>query len=345
MSEDSYEDMKLKEVLLKLQALTKSIQEEKSKSQSYLERIKEFEGSLQEKDAEIEDLTKEKFDLKSKLSLEKSKQAPQKKNVSLFSSLMNTIMDKSDDSKVKKLEEKINQQNFEIKDLSQRLMEQKESFDQQKIQFQTMITLQNQQMNELKEKLEELKIKKEQQKDEKPEMDEKEEIELLTNNFNRERDEYSKMIEEYKNELKESREKKSELDKKVSEYEENFTYRNVENNAMKKQMSSYVEQINKLKKDIHEKQLTDRIFQVEKPSEGIGIGKSKKVMTIMFTWNKVKNIIEVKFRRLKDGGKSIKEEIVNILDIKTFSKPNNKSDTIDISFIVSIIIYNFYYFK
>ena len=340
MSEDSYEDMKLKEVLLKLQALTKSIQEEKSKSQSYLERIKEFESSLQEKDAEIEDLTKEKFELKSKLSLEKSKQAPQKKNVSLFSTLMNTIMDKPEDSKVKKLEEKINQQNFEIKDLSQRLMEQKESFDQQKIQFQTMITLQNQQLNELKERLEEAKAQKEQQKDEKPEIDEKEEIELLTNNFNRERDEYSKMIEDYKNELKESREKKKELDKKVSEYEENFTYRNVENNAMKKQMSKYVEQINKLKIEIHEKQLTDRIFQVEKPSEGIGIGKSKKVMTIMFTWNKTKNIIEVKFRRLKDGGKSVKEDIVNILDIKSFCKSNNKSDTIDISFIVSIIIYN-----
>ena len=340
MSEDSYEDMKLKEVLLKLQALTKSIQEEKSKSQSYLERIKEFESSLQEKDAEIEDLTKEKFDLKSKLSLEKSKQAPPKKNVSLFSSFINTIMDKPDDSKVKKLEEKINQQNFEIKDLSQRLMEQKENFDQQKIQFQTMITLQNQQMNELKEKLKEIKTKNEQQKEEKPEMDEKEEIELLTNNFNRERDEYSKMIEEYKNELKESREKKKELDKKISEYEENFTYRNVENNAMKKQMTTYVEQINKLKIEIHEKQLTDRIFQVEKPSDGIGIGKSKKVMTIMFTWNKLKNIIEVKFRRPKDGGKSIHEDIVNILDIKTFGKSSNKSDTIDISFIVSILIYN-----
>ena len=208
-----------------------------------------------------------------------------------------------------------------------------------------MITLQNQQVNELKEKLEEAKAQKEQQKDEKPEIDEKEEIELLTNNFNRERDEYSKMIEEYKNELKESREKKKELDKKISEYEENFTYRNVENNAMKKQMTTYVEQINKLKIEIHEKQLTDRIFQVEKPSEGIGIGKSKKVMTIMFTWNKIKNIIEVKFRRLKDGGKSVKEDIVNILDIKTFCKSNNKSDTIDISFIVSIIIYNFHYFK
>ena len=340
MSEDSYEDMKLKEVLLKLQALTKSIQEEKSKSQSYLERIKEFESSLQEKDAEIEVLTKEKFDLKSKLSLEKSKQAPPKKNTSLFSTLMNTIMDKPDDSKVKKLEEKINQQNFEIKDLSQRLMEQKENFDQQKIQFQTMITLQNQQLNELKEKLEEAKAQKAQQKDEKPEIDEKEEIELLTNNFNRERDEYSKMIEEYKNELKESREKKKELDKKITEYEENFTYRNVENNAMNKQMSKYVEQINKLKIEIHEKQLTDRIFQVEKPSDGIGIGKSKKVMTIMFTWNKLKNIIEVKFRRPKDGGKSIYEDIVNILDIKTFGKSSNKSDTIDISFIVSILIYN-----
>ena len=340
MSEDSYEEMKLKEVLLKLQALTKSIQEEKSKSQSYLERIKEFESSLQEKDAEIEDLTKEKFDLKSKLSLEKSKQAPPKKNTSLFSTLMNTIMDKPDDSKVKKLEEKINQQNFEIKDLSQRLMEQKENFDQQKIQFQTMITLQNQQLNELKEKLEEAKAQKAQQKDEKPEIDEKEEIELLTNNFNRERDEYSKMIEEYKNELKESREKKKELDKKITEFEENFTYRNVENNAMNKQMSKYVEQINKLKIEIHEKQLTDRIFQVEKPSDGIGIGKSKKVMTIMFTWNKLKNIIEVKFRRPKDGGKSTYEDIVNILDIKTFGKSSNKSDTIDISFIVSILIYN-----
>lgn len=345
MSEDSYEDMKLKEVLLKLQALTKSIQEEKSKSQSYLERIKEFESSLQEKDAEIVDLTREKFDLKSKLSLEKSKQAPQKKNVSFFSSIINTIMDKPDDSKVKKLEEKINQQNFEIKDLSQRLMEEKENFDQQKIHFQTMITLQNQQMNELKEKLEEAKAQKEKQKDEKPEMDEKEEIELLTNNFNRERDEYSKMIEDYKNELKESRERKKELNAKVSEYEENYTYRNVENSAMKKQMTSSVEQINKLKSEIHEKQLTDRIFQVEKNSDGLGIGKSKKVMTIMFTWNKTKNIIEVKFRRLKDGGKTVKEDIVNILDIKTFNKSGNKSDNIDISFIVSIIIYNFYYFK
>ena len=345
MSEDSYEDIKLKEVLLKLQALTKSIQEEKSKSQSYLERIKEFESSLQEKDAEIEDLTKEKFDLKSKLSLEKSKQAPPKKNTSLFSTLINTIMDKPDDSKVKKLEEKINQQKFEIKDLSQRLMEEKENFDQQKIQFQTMITLQNQKMDELKEKLKEVKSQKEQQKDEKPEMDEKEEIELLTNNFNRERDEYSKMIEEYKNELKESREKKNELNKKVAEYEENFTYRNVENNAMKKQMTGYVDQINKLKIEIHEKQLTDRIFQVEKPSEGLGITKSKKVMTIMFTWNKTKNIIEVKFRRLKDGGKTVKEDIVNILDIKTFRKTPNKPDYVDISFIVSIIIYNFYCFK
>lgn len=44
-------------------------------------------------------------------------------------------MDKPDDSKVKKLEEKINQQNFEIKDLSQRLMEQKKILTNKKFNF------------------------------------------------------------------------------------------------------------------------------------------------------------------------------------------------------------------
>ena len=55
-------------------------------------------------------------------------------------------------------------------------MEEKESFDQQKIKFQTMITLQNQQMVELKEKLE----KTNNEKDNSASTSRKEELELLT---------------------------------------------------------------------------------------------------------------------------------------------------------------------
>ena len=62
-----------------------------------------------------------------------------------------------DDSKVSKLEEKINQLNFENKDLTRRFMEERETFDQQKIKFQTLLTIQKQEMEKLKKKLENAK--------------------------------------------------------------------------------------------------------------------------------------------------------------------------------------------
>ena len=330
MSEQPKEELKIKDLLIKLQVLTNGLIEERKKSQSYLDRLKEYEESLQKKDSEIVDLTKEKFDLKSKLALEKSKQGPSKKNESYFSSFLNKFMEKPpDDSKVTKLEEKINQQKFEIKDLTQRLMEEKESFDQQKIKFQTMITLQNQQMTELKEKLEKAKT----ENNNSAATSNKEDIELLTRNFNRERDEYSKNLAEYKNELKESKEKVEDLTNKLIQYKDAYEAKNVENNAMKKQIGDYGVQINQLKKEIHNKQLSDRMFQVERVKDGIV--KNKKVMTIVFSWNKIKNIIEVKFTRMKHGGKP-KEDVVNILDISTFKKNEKKPENIDVAFTVSI---------
>lgn len=71
---------------------------------------------------------------------------------------MNKISNKPADSAyVNELEGKVNQLNFEIKDLSQRLMESNESFDQQKMQFQMMITLQKQEMAKVQKQLEEEK--------------------------------------------------------------------------------------------------------------------------------------------------------------------------------------------
>ena len=335
MSEQQKEELKIKDLLIKLQVLTNGLIEERKKSQSYLDRIKEYEESLQKKDAEIADLTKEKFDLKSKLTLEKSKQGPGKKNDSYLSSFINKFMEKPvDESKVGKLEEKVNQQNYEIKDLTQRLMEEKETFDQQKIKFQTMITLQNQQMTELKKKMEESK----KQEIVNPAPNEeiinsyKEKIENLNRKFNMERDEYEKKISEIKSELKEQKEKSEALETGLNKYKEAYEMRNIENGAMKKQVSDINAQLSQLRVEIKNSKFTPRMFQVERIKDGLV--KNKKVMTITFTWNKKKNTCEVIFKRMKHGGK-VQEDTVNIIDISTFKVADKKKETVDIVFTVS----------
>ena len=342
MAEQQKEELKIKDLLIKLQVLTNGLIEERKKSQSYLDRIKEYEQSLQKKDAEIADLTREKFDLKSKLTLEKSKQATNKKNDSYFSSFLNKFMEKPvDDSKVGKLEEKINQQKYEIKDLTQRLMEEKESFDQQKIKFQTMITLQNQQMAELKKNLENTKKEKEKEvPNEELILSHKEKIDSLNRKFNLEKDEYEKKLAEYRIELKDQKEKCENLEVALSKYKEAYDARTVENNAMKLQITSLDSQLNQAKVEIKNKQLAPRMFQVERIKDGLV--KNKKTMTITFQWNRKKNVCEVIFRRMKKGG--VKEDIVNIVDISQFKINDKKKENVDIVFTVSVYyLINIYY--
>jgi chromosome segregation ATPase len=342
MAEQQKEELKIKDLLIKLQVLTNGLIEERKKSQSYLDRIKEYEQSLQKKDAEIADLTREKFDLKSKLTLEKSKQAPNKKNDSYLSSFLNKFMEKPvDDSKVGKLEEKINQQKYEIKDLTQRLMEEKESFDQQKIKFQTMITLQNQQMAELKKNLENTKKEKEKEvPNEELILSHKEKIDSLNRKFNLEKDEYEKKLAEYRIELKDQKEKCENLEVALSKYKEAYDARTVENNAMKLQITSLDSQLNQAKVEIKNKQLAPRMFQVERIKDGLV--KNKKTMTITFQWNKKKNVCEVIFRRMKKGG--VKEDVVNIVDISQFKMNDKKKENVDIVFTVSVYyLINIYY--
>ena len=339
MAEQQKEELKIKDLLIKLQVLTNGLIEERKKSQSYLDRIKEYEQSLQKKDAEIADLTREKFDLKSKLTLEKSKQATNKKNDSYFSSFLNKFMEKPvDDSKVGKLEEKINQQKYEIKDLTQRLMEEKESFDQQKIKFQTMITLQNQQMAELKKNLENTKKEKEKEvPNEELILSHKEKIDSLNRKFNLEKDEYEKKLAELRSELKDQKEKNENLEVSLNKYKEAYEARTIENNAMKNQVTNLDKQLNQAKIEIKNKQLAPRIFQVERIKDGLV--KNKKSMTITFKYNKNKNICEVIFSRMKKG--AIKEDVVNIVDISQFKINDKKKENIDIVYTVSIY-YNKY---
>ena len=311
MSEQKRGEITIKDLLIKLQVLSNGLIEERKKSQGYLNRIKEYEESIQNKDSEIVDLTKEKFELKSKLTLERSKTGDSNRN------------------EYTKLVEKFNQQKFEIKDLSQRVMEEKESYDQQKIKFQTMITLQDQQIAELKKNLQNVKT-------EVPKVEvvseEKEKMEALTRKFNLERDQSEGQISKAKNELNEEKEKIETINKKLLEYKNAFDTKNIENKNMKNQIGDLNNQIKNLKQELHNKQLSPRMFQVEKIKDGVL--KNKKVMTITFRWNKDKNRCEVVFKRMKHGGK-IKEDIVNITDISQFRVSDKKKETIDIVFFVS----------
>ena len=311
MSENQRGEITIKDLLIKLQVLSNGLIEERKKSQGYLNRIKEYEESTQKKDSEIVDLTKEKFELKSKLTLERSKTGGSNRN------------------EYTKLVEKFNQQKFEIKDLSQRVMEEKESYDQQKIKFQTMITLQDQQIAELKKNLQNVKT-------EVPKVEvvseDKEKMEALTRKFNLERDQYEGQISKAKNELNEEKEKIETINKKLLEYKNASEAKFIENKNMKNQIGDLNSQIKNLKQELHNKQLSPRMFQVEKIKDGVL--KNKKVMTITFRWNKDKNRCEVVFKRMKHGGK-IKEDVVNITDISQFKVSDKKKETIDIVFFVS----------
>ena len=340
-------ELQIKDLLLKLQVLTYGIIEERKKSQSYLQRIKEFEATLQKKDSEIVELTKAKFDLQSKLTLELSKKSLSKKNDGYISSLINKFTEKpADQGYVTELEEKINQLKFEVKDLTQRLMEEKETFDQQKIKFQTMITLQNNNILKLQKDLEKEKKYQRELIEQKStpvvDTESKEKLRRLSIKFSQQKDEYDDKISKIKRELdleKKKEEEREILKKEIEKYKEELYLKIAENDAMKNQVSILNKQITQAKNDVRDSKLQDRFFQVERIKDGSV--KNKKPMALLFRWirgtNNEKGRCEVVFRSTQLGG-SMKELAVNLLDFKTFKYHDRKKDYFDVCFMVSLIL-------
>ena len=118
----SIENDKLKDLLIKLQILTNALIEERKKSATYLEKIKDLEKLLQKKDNEVVELTKIKFDLQASLTLEKSK--------SQKSDIINKRKN-IDDKQINQYEAIINEQGFRLKDLNCKLENEKKNCQQQ----------------------------------------------------------------------------------------------------------------------------------------------------------------------------------------------------------------------
>ena len=156
-------ELNIKDLTIKLQVLTNALVEERKKTQNYVTKIKEFEQMIAKKDNEIVNLNKQKFDLQSDLSLAK-KNTKDKTDVKL-NQVVNTFFNK--DNINFDLFDRVKEENsalkFEYKELQKRCIEEHENCDQQKIKFDTLVALQDQQIKEAEKKVEELEREKAEQ--------------------------------------------------------------------------------------------------------------------------------------------------------------------------------------
>ena len=160
MEEDkSKEEAQIKDLLNKLKILKNGVIEERKKSQGYLARMKEYEKVLQEKDNEIEVITKEKFQLDKELKAEKAKKS--KKTFS-FNSVMDKIFHKEKFSKDKlnKIQEENDKLRSANKEMEIKIKDEENLYEQEKFKFQAQLTLKANQLKELQSELAQIEKEK-----------------------------------------------------------------------------------------------------------------------------------------------------------------------------------------
>ena len=304
------EKNKIKDLLIKLQILRNGLIDERKKNKNYLDKIKDLEAILQRKDNEIVELTKKKFDLEANLLFEKSKK-PQikqnkKKNI--------------DESQVNKYEEIINEQGFRLRNLNSQLQDEREAFDQQKIQFQTLITLQNQKFDDLQKKYD--KVNKENIELSKNQ----ENVNLMLKKFEEEKKEYLEKFERYQNDKIEVQNKNVEYQEQLDKLRKERFDSKKEIEELKKKNDDMAIKLNEMKILLVNKKLTKKSFKVEM------IGKGKKLIEIVFQRNAMMDNYEM---IIKGKNKNESEEHINLLDIINFQNNDKDKNRVDIKYIVS----------
>lgn len=301
------EAAQIKDYLTKLQLLANAINEEKKKSADYLSKIKDYETTLQSKDTQIEILNKEKFDLKSELSLERSKTKKQK-NENIFTSIFNKITAQPvDDDKLKKIQTAVEEQKKEIKSLTFRLSDEKEKYEETRMKLQMQVSIKNKDIEDLKEKI------KNMQKDKEKLSGQANDIDTKMKQINTEKQEYLNKFAKFEQERKSLEEKNNECNKKLNELLSLNSDKENRNKDLKNKISELSLQIVNLKNESIEKQLSPKCFKVERIK---GIASSKKLMNLIFKRNKTTKKLEMQIEKTK-GGKNVIYH-VNLVEITRF---------------------------
>ena len=312
------DDEKTKDLLIKLQILTNGLIEERKKSQNYLDKIKELEKMLQKKDDEIILLSKAKFDLQADLTFERSKKSTKQSNKKFTKEMQ-----------LEKYEEIINEQGYKLRNLNNQLTSEKELFEQQKSDFQTMIKTQSDQLLSLKDNLE---------RERKENFDLKkkiEEIKEMLKIYEVEKIKNDVIFERYQRDKIEVQNKNVELQATIDKLRKDNFEKDEQITGLVKKSEEYANRLNDMKASIMNKQLTKTSFTVEL------IGRGKKLIEILFQkakddddLNKDKYEMVIKGRNKKDI-----EEHINLLDISEFQIHDKDKNRVDISYTVSNILY------
>ena len=307
------EDEKTKDLLIKLQILTNGLIKERKKSQSYLDRIKELEKILQTKDNEIVLLSKAKFDLQADLTFERSKRDP-KQGGKKFTKEM----------QIEQYEEIINEQGYKLRTINNQLTNERESFEQQKTDFQTIIKTQS-------SKMEQMKLELETERKENNELRKKQnDIDEMLKKYEEEKIQYKGQFERYQLDKIEVQKKNIELQETIDKLRKEGVEKENQINELVKNSENLANRLNDLKSAIVNKQLTKKTFTVEQ------MGKGKKIIEIIFQKKKDSDSDKDEYEMIiinKQKNEVI--EHINLLDISGFLINEKDKNRVDISYTVS----------
>ena len=307
------EDEKTKDLLIKLQILTNGLIEERKKSQSYLDRIKELEKILQTKDNEIVSLSKAKFDLQADLTFERSKR-DSKQGSKKFSKEM----------QIEQYEEIINEQGYKLRNINNQLIIERENFEQQKTDFQTIIKAQTAKMEELKQLLE--KERKENTDLRKKQDD----IDLMLKEYEEDKVQYTEQFARYQNDKIETQKKNLELQETIDKLRKESFEKEKQINDLVKNSEKLANQLNDMKSAIVNKQLTKKSFTVEM------MGKGKKIIEIIFQKKQDSDSDKDEYEMsIINKSKNEIIDVINLLDISGFQINEKDKNRVDISYTVS----------
>ena len=307
------EDEKTKDLLIKLQILTNGLIEERKKSQSYLDRIKELEKILQTKDNEIVLLSKAKFDLQADLTFERSKRDP-KQGGKKFTKEM----------QIEQYEEIINEQGYKLRTINNQLTNERESFEQQKTDFQTIIKTQS-------SKMEQMKLELETERKENNELRKKQnDIDEMLKKYEEEKNQYKGQFERYQLDKIEVQKKNIELQETIDKLRKEGVEKENQINELVKNSENLANRLNDLKSAIVNKQLTKKTFTVEQ------MGKGKKIIEIIFQKKKDSDSDKDEYEMvIINKQKNEVIEHINLLDISGFLINEKDKNRVDISYTVS----------
>jgi chromosome segregation ATPase len=305
----SIDNEKLKDLLIKLQILTNALIEERKKSATYLEKIKDLEKLLQKKDNEVVELTKIKFDLQASLTFEKSK------------SQKSDIINKRksiDDKQINQYEAIINEQGFRLKDLNCKLENEKKNCQQQIDQYKIFLAEQNTKLIDFQKKYERAneEIKKLNERD----LEQKQ----MVNELQKESKNYIKRFEEYQKDKVKVQSKNVELVSQLDELKRESYEKEKEISDLKKKNENMGVQLNEMKINLLNKKINTQTFKAENC-------KTKKVIEIVFQQNKTEDKYEMV---IKGKNKKENEEVIDILDISCFQINEKDKCRVDIEYMV-----------